>query len=237
MRAAPLRDKFGGLERHVIHPCPGSSRSSQLPLWVKPGQAGAARAKRGKREVLLAAPVLWLLPSQTRRTISIVDDVNLLSPQTRTNLPLPLGPLTTSDIGGLEGEAESSCGHPREAMNLFLARRISRRNRTASLVQHAVSTHLGHKRRWLLARCISRKVSLVFLSSPPWVRFPGIVSRVNERRTGCFMPTRLSGGRVTTPEGCPENPQRERLEQVGRHPHQTCRLALRTKDPEGPGSN
>jgi hypothetical protein len=28
----------------------------------------------------------------------------------------------------LEGEGESSCGHPREAMNLFLARRISRRN-------------------------------------------------------------------------------------------------------------
>ena len=27
------------------------------------------------------------------------------------------------------------------------------------------------------------------------------------------MPTRLSGGRVTTPEGCPENPQRERLEE------------------------
>ena len=65
----------------------------------------------------------------TRRTISIADDVNLLSPQTRTSLPLPLGPLTTSDIGGLEGEGESSCGHPREAMNLFLARRISRRNR------------------------------------------------------------------------------------------------------------
>ena len=52
----------------------------------------------------------------TRRTISIADDVNLLSPQTRTSLPLPLGPLTASDIGGLEGEAESSCGHPREAM-------------------------------------------------------------------------------------------------------------------------
>ena len=51
------------------------------------------------------------------------------------------------------------------------------------------------------------------------------------------MPTRLSGGRVTTPEGCPENPQRERLEQVGRHPQRTCRLALRTKDPGGPGSN
>ena len=61
---------------------------------------------------------------------------------------------------------------------------------------------------------MSRKVSLVFLSSPPGVRFPGIVPRVNDRRTGCFMPTRLSGGRVTTPEGCPENPQRERLEQV-----------------------
>ena len=50
----------------------------------------------------------------TRRTISIVDDVNLLSPQTRTSLLLPLGPLTTSDIGGLEGEAESSCGEEEE---------------------------------------------------------------------------------------------------------------------------
>ena len=41
-----------------------------------------------------------------RRTISIVDDVNLLSPQTHTSLPLPLGPLSASDIGSLEGEAE-----------------------------------------------------------------------------------------------------------------------------------
>ena len=71
-------------------------------------------------------------------TISILDDVNLLSPQTRTSVPLPLGPLTTSDVGGLEGEAESSCGHPREAMNLFLARPISRRNRTASFIKVAV---------------------------------------------------------------------------------------------------
>ncbi len=84
---------------------------------------------------------------------------------------------------------------------------------------------------------MSRKVSLVFSSSPPGVLFPGIVPRVNERRTGCFMPTRLSGGRVANPEGCPENPLRERLEQVGRHPRRTCRLALRTKDPGGPGSN
>ena len=99
------------------------------------------------------------------------------------------------------------------------------------------STHLGHKRRWLSARCMSRKVSLVFSSSPPGVLFPGIVPRVNERRTGCFMPTRLSGGRVANPEGCPENPLRERLEQVGRHLRRTCRLALRTKDPGGAGSN
>ena len=34
---------------------------------------------------------------------------------------------------------ESSCSHPREAMNLVHVRRISRRNRTASLFQHAVS--------------------------------------------------------------------------------------------------
>ena len=44
----------------------------------------------------------------TRRTISIADDVNLLSPQTRSSLRLPLGPLTASDIGGLEGEGGST---------------------------------------------------------------------------------------------------------------------------------
>ena len=49
-------------------------------------------------------------------------------------------------IEGLAGEVESSCSHPREAMNLVHVRRISRRNRTASLFQHAVSTHLGHRR-------------------------------------------------------------------------------------------
>ena len=75
------------------------------------------------------------------------------------------------------------------------------------------------------------------LVQPAWGSFPGIVPRVNERRTGCFMPTRLSGGRVANPEGCPENPLRERLEQVGRHLRRTCRLALRTKDPGGPGSS
>ena len=35
-------------------------------------------------------------------------------------------------IEGLAGEVESSCSHPREAMNLVHVRRISRRNRTAS---------------------------------------------------------------------------------------------------------
>ena len=44
MRAAPLRDKFGGLERHVIHPCPGSSRSSQLPLWEEEEEEGLFKA-------------------------------------------------------------------------------------------------------------------------------------------------------------------------------------------------
>ena len=73
----------------------------------------------------------------------IVDDVNLLSPQARTNLPLPLGPLTASLVSGLEGEVESSCSHPREAMNLFLARRISWRNRTASLFQRAIFKHFS----------------------------------------------------------------------------------------------
>ena len=77
-----------------------------------------------------------------RRTISIVDDVNLLSPQARASLPLPLGPLSASDVGGLEGEAESSCGHPREAMTLVHVCRISQRNRTASLFQHTSDSDL-----------------------------------------------------------------------------------------------
>jgi len=69
--AAPLRDKFGGLERHDIHPCPGSSRSSQLPLWVKPGQAGAARAKRGKREVLEEEGLRFILIQSGRSTFCV----------------------------------------------------------------------------------------------------------------------------------------------------------------------
>ena len=160
-----------------------------------------------------------------RRAISIVDDVNLLSPQARTNLPLPLGPLTASFVSGLEGEVESSCSHPREAMNLFLERRISRRNRTASLVQRAVSKHDVSPGRSPWYSCPVRN----------GVRFPLSVPRVNGRRTGCFM--HHAEGRVANPGGCPENPLRERLEQVGRHPRRTCRLALRTKDPGGPGSN
>ena len=160
-----------------------------------------------------------------RRAISIVDDVNLLSPQARTNLPLPLGPLTASFVSGLEGEVESSCSHPREAMNLFLKCRISRRNRTASLVQRAVSKHDVSPGRSPWYSCPVRN----------GVRFPLSVPRVNGRRTGCFM--HHAEGRVANPEDCPENPLRERLEQVGRHPRRTCRLALRTKDPGGPRSN
>ena len=47
--AAPLRDKFGGLERHVIHPCPGCSRSSQLSR-SSPGRLGqrVLSEERGK---------------------------------------------------------------------------------------------------------------------------------------------------------------------------------------------
>ena len=60
-----------------------------------------------------------------RSTPSIVGDGNLLSPRTRISLPLHLGPLSVSAVGGLAGEGGSSCGHPRETMNLFRVRRIS----------------------------------------------------------------------------------------------------------------
>ena len=45
------------------------------------------------------------------------------------NLPLPLGPLSVSDIEGLAGDVDSFCSHPREAMNLVRVRRIRRRRR------------------------------------------------------------------------------------------------------------
>ena len=53
-----------------------------------------------------------------RHTPSIVVDANLLSPQTRINLPFDLGSPVGVSIEGLAGEVESSCSHPREAMNL-----------------------------------------------------------------------------------------------------------------------
>jgi len=73
---------------------------------AEPGQAVAARAKRGKRGVLFAAPELWLLPSPASGRVappSIVGDANLLSPQTRINLPVPLGPLSVSVLKAWRG--------------------------------------------------------------------------------------------------------------------------------------
>ena len=67
------------------------------------------------------------------------------SVHTRTSLPLPLGPLSVLDRG-LVGEVESSCSHPREAMNLVHVRRISRGNRTASWFQHTLTVRAPSKR-------------------------------------------------------------------------------------------
>ena len=74
-------------------------------------------------------------------------------------------------------------------MNLFLARRISRRNRTAKVFQRAVSKHDVSPGR------------------SPWYSCPSPV-RLMFR---CFK--HHAEGRVGTPEGCPENPQSERLEE------------------------
>jgi len=40
---------------------------------AKPGQAVAARAKRGKKGVLLAAPELWLLPSHASGRVASLE--------------------------------------------------------------------------------------------------------------------------------------------------------------------
>jgi hypothetical protein len=82
---------------------------------ANPGQAVAARAKRGKRGVLFAAPGLWLLPSQGSGHVAPDQlwAMPTFSVHTgRTSLPLPLGPLSVLAIGGLVGEGKSSCGHP-----------------------------------------------------------------------------------------------------------------------------
>jgi len=91
-------------------------------------------------------------------------------------------------------------------MNLFLARRISRRNRTASLFQRAVSKHHVSPGR------------------SPWYSCP---VRLMFR---CFR--HHAEGRVTTPEECPENPQRERLEEEEEGESLFKADAVNEEDPE-----
>ena len=195
---------------------------------AEPGQADAARVLSEERGGCCSPRPGCGYSRATRRGTSHPLNCRRFQPSQSTDPHHPafaLGSLVGVGIGGLVGEVESSCSHPREAMNLFLERRISRRNRTASLFQRAVSKHDVSPGRSPWYSCPVRD----------GVRFPLSVPRVNGRRTGCFM--HHAEGRVANPEGCPENPLRERLEQVGRHPRRTCRLALRTKDPGGPGSN
>ena len=134
---APRRHNLGGLERHVILPWPVGSRhnparSDPLQSPANPGQADAARAKRGKRRVLFAAPGY---SRATRRGTSHPLNCRRFQPSQSTDPHQPafaLGSPVGVGIEGLAGEVESSCSHPREAMNLVHVRRISRRNRTAS---------------------------------------------------------------------------------------------------------
>ena len=102
---------------------------------ANPGQADAARAKRGKRRVLFAAPGLWLLPSHAPGSHPL--NCRRFQPSQSTDPHQPafaLGSPVGVRVGieGLAGEVESSCSHPREAKNLVHVRRISPRNRTTS---------------------------------------------------------------------------------------------------------
>ena len=71
----------------------------------------------------------------TRRGTSHPLNCRRFQPSQSTDPHRPafaLGSPVGVGIEGLAGEVESSCSHPREAMNLVHVRRISRRNRTAS---------------------------------------------------------------------------------------------------------
>ena len=69
----------------------------------------------------------------TRRGTSHPLNCRRFQPSQSTDPHQPafaLGSPVGVGIEGLAGEVESSCSHPREAMNLVHVRRISRRNRT-----------------------------------------------------------------------------------------------------------
>ena len=111
---------------------------------ANPGQAVAARATRGKRGVLFAAPGLWLLPSQGSGHVAPDQlwAMPTFSVHTGPHQPaFALGSPVGVGYWRLGGGGEVLVRSPREAMNLVHVRRISRRNRTASKFQHTVMTH------------------------------------------------------------------------------------------------
>ena len=141
----PRRDNLGGLEKHVNHPWPGSSRGSQLARWPSPGKL-VQRVLSEERGKCCSPRPSCGYSRATPRDATHYLNCRRCQPsqsQTRTSLPLPLGPLSASETEAWRGRRRSSCSHPREAMNLFLARRISWRNRTASLVQRAIFKHFS----------------------------------------------------------------------------------------------
>jgi hypothetical protein len=99
---------------------------------ANPGQAVAARAKRGKRGVLFAAPGLWLLPSQGSGHVAPDQlwAMPTFSVHTGPHQPaFALGSPVGVGYWRLGGGGEVLVRSPREAMNLVHVRRIRRRRR------------------------------------------------------------------------------------------------------------
>jgi hypothetical protein len=133
---APWRD-LGGLERHVILPGPpGNLMAEGGPgqLWPSPGRL-LRRVLSEERGECCSPPPKCGHSRATPRGATHPLNRRRCQPSQSTDPHQPafaLGSPVGVGIEGLAGEVESSCSHPREAMNLVHVRRISRRNRTAS---------------------------------------------------------------------------------------------------------
>jgi len=123
-----LRDMSSSLISHEV------PWGAQRQLWPSPGKLlrRVLSEERGER---YSPPPKCGHSRATPRGATHTLNCRRCQPSQSTDPHQPafaLGSPVGVGIEGLAGEVESSCSHPREAMNLVHVRRISRRNRTAA---------------------------------------------------------------------------------------------------------